>query len=409
MGKGENTVSVLFVNACNYGSTGKIVNDLCSLLASQNEKCLFAVPKTEMNKKNLKEKQILFGAKASRNLSAILCRTFGNSENFNIFNTYCLIKIIKKYKPDIIHLHNLHGNYLNLSFFFDFVRKEKISIVWTLHDCWSFTGRCPHFTISGCEKWKIGCYKCPYPKADYPVSRIDRTKYSWKKKKKAVTSLSNVTIITPSFWLAGLAKESFLNMHHIEVIHNGIDLSVFKPTTSLFRNKENIPEDKFILLGVAFDWGFRKGLDVFIELSKRLSNRYQIVLVGTNDSIDKELPSNIISIHRTNNQVELAEIYSSADLFINPTREENYPTVNMESLACGTPVLTFMTGGSPEIIDETCGSVVDCNDIDSLEKETIRICETKPYSQDACVKRAKTFDKNGRFQEYTNLYERMKQ
>ena len=159
------------------------------------------------------------------------------------------------------------------------------------------------------------------------------------------------------------------------------------------------------MLGVAFDWGLRKGLDVFLQLSKRLScEEYQIVLIGTTDDIDQKLPQNIISIHRTQNQQELAEIYSVADIFLNPTREENYPTVNMEALSCGTPVLTFKTGGSPEILDETCGSVVDCDDIDSLEKEIIRICEKKPYTKENCLKRAERFDKNERFKEYVELY-----
>ena len=164
-------------------------------------------------------------------------------------------------------------------------------------------------------------------------------------------------------------------------------------------------QNKKIILGVAFGWGKRKGLDVFIELSKRLDAQYQIILVGTDDRVDKLLPSNIISIHRTQNQQELAEIYTTADLFINPTREENYPTVNMESIACGTPVLTFRTGGSPEILDDTCGSVIDCDDIDAMEREIIRICEQMPYSQEACLNKAKEFDKNEKFKEYIALYD----
>ena len=150
----------------------------------------------------------------------------------------------------------------------------------------------------------------------------------------------------------------------------------------------------------------RKGLDVFLELEKRLDKeQYQIVLVGTDESVDKQLPSGIISIHRTQNQRELAEIYTAADLFVNPTREENYPTVNMESIACGTPVLTFRTGGSPEIIDNTCGSIVDCDDVDAMEREIVRICEIKLFSREACLVRAQHFDKNDRFKEYVRLYE----
>ena len=189
------------------------------------------------------------------------------------------------------------------------------------------------------------------------------------------------------------------------MVHNGIDLSVFRPMENDFRKKYNIPESAHILLGVSFGWGERKGLDVFLELANRLNpEQYRIVLVGTNDDVDKLLPERIISIHRTHNQQELAMLYSAADLFVNPTREENYPTVNMEALACGTPVLTFCTGGSPEIPDETCGSVVPCGDVDAMESEIIRICREMPFSEKACLERARGFNRNERFAEYVTLY-----
>ena len=215
-----------------------------------------------------------------------------------------------------------------------------------------------------------------------------------------------MTIVTPSQWLADLVKESFLKEYPVKVIHNGIDLEVFKPTSSDFRERYGIPAEKSVLLGVAFGWGVRKGLDVFVELARRLDpEKYQIVLVGTDEKTDKLLPENIISIHRTQNQTELAEIYTAADLFVNPTREENYPTVNMESIACGTPVLTFRTGGSPEILTEKTGSVVPCDDIDALEQEIRRICIEKPFSQADCLEHAKSFDMHQRFEEYVKLYE----
>ena len=226
----------------------------------------------------------------------------------------------------------------------------------------------------------------------------------WKLKRRWFTGIENCTIVTPSQWLADLVKQSFLKNYPIKVINNGIDLSVFKPMESSFREKHGLLGRK-IVLGVAFGWDNRKGLDVFINLSSRLSDDYQIVLVGTDYNVDKLLPSNIISIHRTQNQKELAEIYTAADVFVNPTREENYPTVNMESIACGTPVITFRTGGSPEIIDGFCGSVVDCDDVDAMEIEICRICEKGIYSQENCLVRAKSFDMNSRFDEYIDLFE----
>jgi glycosyltransferase involved in cell wall biosynthesis len=225
----------------------------------------------------------------------------------------------------------------------------------------------------------------------------------WKLKKKWFTGIKDATIITPSQWLGDLVKQSYLGEYPVKVINNGIDLSVFKPTESDFRKKHNL-ENKHILLGVALFWDYKKGLDVFIELSKRLDDRYQIVLVGTSDEVDKQLPNNIISIHRTQNQEELAEIYSTADVLLNPTREDTFPTVNIESLACGTPIVTFNTGGSPEIINETCGVVTEVNDVDHMEKAIRRICEEKPYSKEACVSRASNFDKDEKFKEYVELY-----
>ena len=276
-------------------------------------------------------------------------------------------------------------------------------VVWTLHDCWAMTGQCPHFAMIKCDKWKTGCHHCPQYR-QYPQSYVDRTKTMWKFKKKWFTGVRNMTIVTPSHWLAELVKESFLKEYPVRVIHNGIDLSVFRPTESDFREKYHC-ENKHLVLGVAFDWGQRKGLDVFIELARRLGSDYKIVLVGTDEKVEQVLPDNIISIRRTQNQKELAEIYSVSDVFVNPTREDTFPTVNLEALACGTPVVTFRTGGSPECIDENCGCVVETNNVDILEQEIRRICNEKPFSEAACIRRAAGFDMRDRFEEYVRLYE----
>ena len=338
-------------------------------------------------------------------LQALKSRIYGNL-GFNSKNaTKKIITILEKTNPDVIHLHNLHGHNVNLQMLFCYFKKRSnIKIIWTFHDCWAFTGHCPHFAMVKCDKWKSGCYKCPQYSI-YPKSLFDNSKKMYALKKRLFTGVENMTIVTPSEWLAGLVKQSFLKDYPVKVINNGINLSVFKPTESDFREKYGISADKKILLGVAFGWGVRKGLDVFIELYNRLSaEKYQIVLVGTDKKTDKQLPKGIISIHRTQNQTELAEIYSAADLFVNPTREDNYPTVNMESIACGTPVLTFRTGGSPEMVTEKTGSVVDCDDIAALESEVKRICETSPFNKGDCIESAKKFDENERFLEYIELY-----
>ena len=256
--------------------------------------------------------------------------------------------------------------------------------------------------MAKCDKWKTGCYSGPRYRL-YPYTFVDRTKQMWKLKKSWFGGVEDMTIVTPSRWLADLVKQSFLNGYDVRVINNGIDLDIFKPTAGNFREKYTL-QDKKIVLGVASGWGYRKGLDVFIELSKRLPEDYKIVLVGTDDSVDKKLPPEILSIHRTCDQQELAQIYTAADVFVNPTREENFPTVNIESLACGTPVLTYRTGGSPECIDASCGIVVDRNDEEALYHAILQIAEKKPFSPEACRQRALQFSEKEKYNEYVQLY-----
>ena len=314
-----------------------------------------------------------------------------------------LLKELDVFQPDIIHLHNLHFFCINFSMLFEYIKKNNVKVIWTLHDCWTFTGHCPHFMLAKCEKWKTGCHHCPQPRV-YPKMYLDTSRKMYALKKKWFCGVRDLTVVTPSQWLAELVKESFLQEYPVKVINNGIDLSVFQPTQSGFRKKYAL-EEKKIVLGVAFGWGYRKGLDAFIELSKRLDESYKIVLVGTDATTDATLPANIISIHRTSNQQELAEIYTAADVFVNPTREETFGLVNVEAIACGTPVLTFRTGGSPETIDQTCGSVVDVDDIDAMEREILRICEEKPYTKVDCLNKARSFDMNDKFREYIAFYE----
>lgn len=395
-------MKIVQINTLPDGSTGKIASQLCDLINRENDcSAFFYCGKW---KKVSSDTIHYFGTKFENFFSRILTEITGKQNMFSVFGSQFLIRSLKRIRPDVIHLHNLHLWVMNLPMLFKFIKKNKIKVVWTLHDCWAFTGHCPHFTMVECDKWKTGCYKCPQYR-DYPKSIFDNSKKMYRLKKEWFTGVENLTIVTPSEWLAGLVKQSFLKDYPVKVIHNGIDLNVFKPTESDFRKKYNIAENKYILLGVAFGWGKRKGLDVFIELRERLDkDKYQIVLVGTDDNADKQLPKEIISIHRTQNQTELAEIYTVADLFVNPTREENYPTVNMESIACGTPVITFKTGGSPECINEKSGMVVDCDDVDAMQKGIEEICEKHLFSSKDCITQAQSFDMNKRFQEYIDLY-----
>ncbi|MBQ2727163.1 MAG: glycosyltransferase [Clostridia bacterium] len=393
-------MNVVQINTtCGIGSTGKICVGISRLLTENNadNRILYSSRGTDYP----------LGIRCSDDsyirLQALKSRILGNYGFNSKTAAKKMIAELERLKPDIVHLHNIHGHDCDLELLFSYFRKRKTKLVWTFHDCWAFTGYCPHFTMAKCDKWKTQCGHC-----------VQRREYSWffdrsgsvyRRKKELFRDL-DLTIVTPSCWLADLVKQSFLKEYPVRVIPNGIDLSVFQPSDSEFRSRYRL-ENRKIVLGVSFGWNARKGLDVFAGLAGRLPEDYRIVLVGTDDRTDKILPENILSVHRTQNQRELAEIYTAADVFVNPTREENYPTVNMESLACGTPVLTFRTGGSPEIPDETCGSVVGCDDADALEKEILRICTEKPYPKEACVKKAREFDKNERFKEYIELYERI--
>ena len=383
---------------CGIGSTGKICVDISKMLsANQTENYILC------SKSNRYPLGVPCSSSNYRRLQALKSRILGNYGFNSQAATKKMISELDRINPDCVHLHNLHGHDCDLDMLFAYFKEHRTKLIWTFHDCWAFTGYCPYFTLISCDKWKSQCVDC-----------VQRRKYSWffdrsgilyRKKKKLFDRLE-LTVVTPSQWLADIVRQSFFGVYPVHVINNGIDLDIFKPSQSDFRQKFHL-ENRKIVLGVAMGWEVRKGIDVFIKLSERLPHEYRIVLVGTDDKTDRELPAGILSIHRSQNQQELAEIYSAADVFVNPTREENYPTVNMEAIACGTPVLTFRTGGSPEMLDETCGSVVDCNDIDALEKEIIHICTDKHYTKEACLKKAKEFDKNERFKEYIDLYERI--
>lgn len=396
---------VVQINGGAKGSTGKIMMGIAEVARAQGHEVMCASPITTTNRDAGEDcGYYRIGTFNSRRVNVALARITGFNGCFAWFETYKLLKKIDEFKPDIIHLHNLHDSYINLPMLFSYIKKHNVPTVWTLHDCWAFTGQCPYFTIVKCDKWKVGCHNCPQYK-EYPASLYDNTKKMWQLKKKWFTGVKNMTIVTPSEWLAGLARESCLKQYPIEVINNGIDLNVFKPTHSNFRKQYGIPGDKYIVLGVSFAWGYRKGLDCFVEMAEKLGEQYQIVLVGTDDEIDKNLPHNIISIHRTQNQKELAEIYSAADVFVMPTREENYPTVNMEAIACGTPVVTFDTGGSPEMLDDKTGIVVEANDIEATKKAIKDNCEKKRCNdEEYIVAYSKNFDMKKRFAEYIELY-----
>lgn len=391
---------VLQINSvCGVGSTGRIATDLYKVLEEQGHECLIAYGRGTAPE-GINSYKI--GTNLDNYLHVARTRLLDQHGYGSKKPTIELVKKIKEYNPDVIHLHNLHGYYLNLEVLFDYLEHSNKPVIWTLHDCWAFTGHCAYFDYIGCNKWKSECRNCPQKKT-YPNSYVlDNSYQNFKQKKEIFTKINNLTIITPSHWLANLVKQSFLNKYPVKVINNGIDLSIFKPTQIDFRKKYYL-EDKKIILGVASVWDQRKGLNTFIELASHLDANYQILLVGVTEKQKNNLPANIIGITRTNNIQELSEIYSNADIFLNPTLEDNFPTVNLEALACGTPVITYHTGGSIECIDETCGCVVKKGDIIGLIEEIERIVVNSP-SVEQCLIKSKRYSKNEKYLQYLKLY-----
>lgn len=308
-----------------------------------------------------------------------------------------LLRQLDEIEPDIIHLHNIHGYYLNIELLFNYIREHKIKVVWTLHDCWAFTGHCAYFDAVGCEKWKTGCHDC-VQKGTYPASKLmDNSRNNWERKKQLFTGL-DMTIVTPSEWLAKLVKQSFLKEYPVRVIYNGIDTNVFRPCFNEEVRKKYSPDGKPIVLGVASEWTERKGLPDFIALAKENPDIH-VVVVGLTPKQIKQLPGYITALQRTNNVQELVELYSVADLFFNPTYEDNLPTTNLEAIACGTPVLTYQTGGSPETVGDN-GWVVDQGNYKVIQQA---ICE-KRQTDELPAK----FFSTEMVETYARLYENVK-
>lgn len=394
-------LKVALINSVSYGSTGKVMSSIAKA-GEKDYDFLMCYPKGRHNKNKLNEDCYMFGNRFAEDSHIIFGRITGLHGLFSVFSTYNLIKKIKRFDPDIIHIHNLHNCYINIPMLFGYIKKNKVSVVWTLHDCWPITGGCPHFEYSGCYKWIQGCYRCNQHK-EYPKSYLPNSKVMYRLKKKWFLGVENLIITTPSVWLMNHVEKSFLNEYNTVVINNGVDCETFKPIQSDIKSYLGCNE-KVIVLGVAFGWNNKKGLDVFIELSKRLPPYYQIVLVGTNKELDCILPDNIISIHKTSNQNKLAELYASADVFVNTTREEVFGLVNIEALACGTPVITFNSGGSPECIDESCGVVVEKDNIEELEKAIRNVVKDKNYHNE-CRNRALLYQEKDKYKQYLDLYD----
>lgn len=349
--------------------------------------------------RNSELKSLSFSNLISEFWHALWAFLFDRQGLLSICRTKKAIREIDKFHPDVIHLHNLHGYYLNYKLLSNYLSKSNIPVVWTMHDCWPFTGHCTYFDTVNCERWKTQCYKCPNL-AGYPRALIGNAKRNYRFKKNLFTSLKNLTLVPVSNWLANLTRLSYLNKYPVKVIHNGVDLNVFRVLSDVALSNEKI------ILGVSSN-GFakRKGLEDFISLARILPQGFQIILIGLKNDEFNRLPSNIIGLTRTDNVYELVNYYNRASVFVNPTYSDNFPTTNIEALACGTPVITYDTGGSAEAIDNNTGVVVNIGDVSGLAQAIIKITGgAKPILE--CRRRAELlFDKNECYASYLKLYE----
>ncbi len=401
-------MKVLLVNTvCGTGSVGRLVVGLYRALNEEGYQCMVAYGRGN-TPKNINGYRI--GSDRDMYVHGVMSRITDRHGFYSTVATKKLIKFIEEYDPDIIHLHNVHGYYLNISVLFSYLRSCDKRIIWTLHDCWSFTGHCSHFEYIGCSKWMKGCFECEQL-CEYPKSLLlDSSKKNYIDKYQLFTGIKNLTIVTPSEWLADKVKNSFLREYPIEVIPTGIDFKQFHPYDEFASNdnivlrlKNNLGlHNKRILLGVANPWRERKGFNEFAALAKALGDKYTIILVGLKDKQFEELPDSIIGIKKTDSVEELAALYSMADIYVNLTLEDTFPTTNLEALACGTPVITYRTGGSPESIDDSCGIVVEKNSIEGVVAAVEQIIKDKGhlYTKEMCLRKASAYSKEQRFNEY---------
>lgn len=334
-------------------------------------------------------------------LNILKTRLFGKHGFYSKLATKRMLKFIDKVSPDVIHLHNIHGHYFNVKMIFDYIQKHNIPVVWTLHDCWAFTGHCAHFDYAGCQKWKTGCGKCPLRRS-YPDSWFfDRSKGNFALKKKIFTRTENMHIVTPSEWLSSLARESFLGKYPVTTINNGIDTTVFSYRESDFRKRYGL-EGKFVIMGIVSNLNSTKGGQYFLSLSEKLREDEHIILL----SLEKDselLPDNITAIPRTDSPQQLAEVYSAADVFVNPTMQDTFSMINVEALSCGVPVVTFVAGGCAEPVSEKCGITVKKGDAQGLYDGIQRV-RNGEINRNECREQGLKFASELCFSKYINLY-----
>ena len=397
---------VLQINSvCGIRSTGRICTDLADVLHSNGDLCRIGygregVPET------YRDIAMPVGTRGDVLSHAAGSRLLDNTGAYSKAATEHFLERVDAYEPDLIHLHNIHGYYINLERLFDHIKQKKLPVVWTLHDCWAFTGHCSHFAAVGCEKWKTACGDCPQRGA-YPASLFfDNSRRNFERKKLCFGGVDNLQLVTPSHWLRSCVEQSFLRQYPVRTIPNGIDLNVFQPVPSELADRHGIAGKK-IVLGVASAWSDRKGLDKFFALADLLDKKFQVVLVGLTEAQCRRLPEHVIGIRRTNSVRELAQLYTAAYVHVSMSREETMGLTILEANACGTPVIVPNATALPEIVTEKSGVVVDVCTPEAVAHtlQTRDFC--REFSGEACIAHAKEYEKKKMYDKYLELYRSM--
>lgn len=369
---------VLLINSvCGIGSTGRICTDLAEQFEKEGHKVKIAYGRDAYVAEKYQKYAVRIGNDLDVKLHGIRTRLLDEHGFGSKRATKKFLQWAEEYDPDLVWLHNIHGYYINIEYLFEWIKtRPNMQVKWTLHDCWAFTGHCVHFSAIGCTQWETCCKECMQTKR-YPSTIYKKNiKRNFERKRNAFLGIKNLEIITPSYWLAGLVKQSFLNAYPIQVQYNAVNKELFKPVESDFRGSYNL-EEKIIVLGVANVWDDRKGLYDFYKLADLLEDRYSIVLVGLTKEQIKELPEKIIGIERTKKVEELVAIYSAADVFVNPSKEETFGMTTVEALYCGTTAVVYKDTACEEIVEKMKKGIVVPQGVDNICQAIMKLFDTK--------------------------------
>lgn len=389
---------------CGIKSTGRITTDIALLLEKRGDACRIGYG-AEQAPHEVERFAYKIGGRGERKLHGAIRKLLDGEGYGSQLGTLALIRELKRFQPDVVHLHNVHGCYLNIRLLFRYLGRSGVPLVWTFHDCWPFTGHCAYFDYAGCGKWKTRCHVCPQLRSYPACIGVDGSARNYRRKRKWFAGLRNLSIVTPCHWLKGKVEDSFLKEHPVRVITNGVNRQVFRPVDGTgLRDRHGITA-KHVVLAVAAEWDERKGLRYLLETANELGEEYQVVALGLSKAQIAALPTYVLGLEATGSVEELAMWYSLADCLANPTMEDNMPMVNLEALACGTPVAVFQTGGCVEAIDDTCGITVPQGDAIALAAAIRALAPQKPAMTEACTARAALlFDSETCYQQYLTLY-----